>query len=106
MTWPEQLAAMKARYPGLVLLFDDHESYWAWGEDAETVKAVGGPSVGFAASGLHVPAVANVGRRDLQRVLTALLQAGHRVAICTRLEPDKLVPPVRVARVSAEQSHS
>jgi DNA mismatch repair ATPase MutS len=102
MTWPDQLAEMKARHPGMVLLFDDRESYWAWGEDAETVKAVGGDCVGFAASGLRVPAVANVGRRDLQRVLTALLRAGHRVAICQRVEPDKPVQGVRVERVPAE----
>jgi DNA mismatch repair ATPase MutS len=92
MTWTEQLAEAKARHPGMVLLFDDRQSYWAWGEDAETVKAVGGACVGFTAEGFRAPAVANIGRRDLQRVLTALLRAGHRVALCERVESDKPTP--------------
>ena len=76
---------LKRLHPDKILLFRERGSCWAYGDDAREVKRVGGDCVGYSPQSPGCEAVANVGRRDLEAVLVALLRAGLRVALCDQV---------------------
>ena len=78
--WFTLFLEAKDRYPGMILLIRDGDSYHTFGTDAETVGSVCGLCVLPGRwAGLHV--------NMLEGCLRKLLQAGHRVAICDQVEP-------------------
>jgi DNA mismatch repair ATPase MutS len=82
MPLPEAYQEAKRRHPDMLLLFSERHSYWTYGADAEAVKRVGGAAVGFQPGTSSAPAVANLASGALERILAALIRAGHRVAVC------------------------
>lgn len=89
MSLAQQLAAAKARHPGMVILFRDREGYRALDEDAELLNSLLGHAeaqrVGFAdGSQQHTSVVIQPQR--LERAIVALIRAGRRVAVCEQVE--------------------
>jgi DNA mismatch repair protein MutS len=81
----EQLAAAKARHPGMVILFWEGNGYRALDEDAELLNAFLGHAeaqrAGFTdGSGRHTSVLIRPER--LERMVAALVRAGRRVAVC------------------------
>lgn len=83
----EQYYQLKARHPGLVLLFHLGASFLAYGEDAEAVAATLGEGLYYRlgrSEGRPVAFPAPL----LDKALERLLAAGKAVAICEQVQPD------------------
>ena len=86
----KQYYAIKARYPGTVLLFRVGDFYETFGEDAIEVSKVLGIVLTKRANGAasHVE-LAGFPHHSLDTYLPKLVRAGRRVAVCDQLEDPK-----------------
>lgn len=79
----QQYRDAKAKHPGMLLFFRNGDFYELFEEDAELgAKLLG---ITLTKRDKEIP-MAGVPHHALDRYLTRLLQAGHRVAICEQLE--------------------
>ncbi|MFM7327494.1 MAG: DNA mismatch repair protein MutS, partial [Bacteroidota bacterium] len=88
----KQYNAIKAKYPGALLLFRVGDFYETFGEDA--VKASGVLDIVLTRRGngsASETALAGFPHHSLDSYLPRLVRAGHRVAICDQLEDPKSV---------------
>ncbi|MEO1217006.1 MAG: DNA mismatch repair protein MutS, partial [Bacteroidota bacterium] len=86
----KQYYAIKAKYPGTVLLFRVGDFYETFGEDAIEVSQVLGIVLTKRANGAasHVE-LAGFPHHSLDTYLPKLVRAGKRVAVCDQLEDPK-----------------
>ncbi len=86
----KQYNAIKAKYPGALLLFRVGDFYETFGEDAETASKVLNIVLTKRANGAASEiALAGFPHHSLDNYLPRLVRAGHRVAICDQLEDPK-----------------
>lgn len=85
-----QYNAVKAKYPGTVLLFRVGDFYETFGEDAITVSKILGIVLTKRANGAaaHIE-LAGFPHHSLDTYLPKLVRAGKRVAVCDQLEDPK-----------------
>lgn len=88
----KQYNAIKAKYPGALLLFRVGDFYEMFGEDAVQASKVLDIVLTKRANGAasHVE-LAGFPHHALDNYLPKLVRAGHRVAICDQLEDPKMV---------------
>ena len=88
----KQYYAIKAKYPGALLLFRVGDFYETFGEDAEKASKILDITLTKRANGAasHV-ALAGFPHHALDVYLPKLVRAGQRVAICDQLEDPKTV---------------
>ncbi|MGB3183286.1 MAG: DNA mismatch repair protein MutS [Cyclobacteriaceae bacterium] len=88
----KQYNAIKAKYPGALLLFRVGDFYETFGEDAVTASKVLEIVLTKRANGSasHIE-LAGFPHHSLDSYLPRLVRAGHRVAICDQLEDPKSV---------------
>src|SRR5690348_14694348 len=79
----QQYRDAKARHPGMLLFFRNGDFYELFEEDAELGSRLLG--ITLTKRDKEIP-MAGVPHHALDRYLTRLLQAGHRVAICEQRE--------------------
>ncbi len=88
----KQYNAIKARYPGALLLFRVGDFYETFGEDAITASKVLDIVLTKRANGSAAEVeLAGFPHHALDTYLPKLVRAGHRVAICDQLEDPKSV---------------
>lgn len=88
----KQYAAIKAKYPGALLLFRVGDFYETFGEDAIVASKVLGIVLTKRGNGsASETALAGFPHHSLDSYLPKLVRAGHRVAICDQLEDPKMV---------------
>ena len=86
----KQYNAIKAKYPGTLLLFRVGDFYETFAEDAITVSKVLG--IVLTKRGAGSPSeveLAGFPHHSLDTYLPKLVRAGHRVAVCDQLEDPK-----------------
>ncbi|MBE7179324.1 MAG: DNA mismatch repair protein MutS, partial [Mucilaginibacter polytrichastri] len=88
----KQYMAIKARYPGALLLFRVGDFYETFGEDAVKAAGILGIVLTKRANGAasHIE-LAGFPHHSLDTYLPKLVRAGQRVAICDQLEDPKTV---------------
>lgn len=99
-----QYAALKAQYPGVVLLMRVGDFYEAFDDDADILARV----LSLALTTRAGRRIAGFPRVHLDRFLSALVKAGFRVATCEPVidKPTSGKPAVvRVGRPIAEEDH-
>lgn len=86
----QQYNAIKAKYPGALLLFRVGDFYETFGEDAIKASGILGIVLTKRANGAatHIE-LAGFPHHSLDSYLPKLVRAGHRVAICDQLEDPK-----------------
>jgi DNA mismatch repair protein MutS len=88
----KQYNAIKAKYPGALLLFRVGDFYETFGQDAITASKVLDIVLTKRGSGsASETALAGFPHHSLDTYLPKLVRAGHRVAICDQLEDPKFV---------------
>lgn len=88
----KQYNAIKAKYPGALLLFRVGDFYETFGEDAVKASAVLDIVLTKRGNGsASETALAGFPHHSLDSYLPRLVRAGHRVAICDQLEDPKTV---------------
>ena len=88
----KQYNAIKAKYPGALLLFRVGDFYETFGEDAVKASAVLDIVLTRRGNGSAAEtALAGFPHHSLDSYLPRLVRAGHRVAICDQLEDPKTV---------------
>ncbi|MBM3178106.1 MAG: DNA mismatch repair protein MutS [Bacteroidetes bacterium] len=88
----KQYNAIKAKYPGALLLFRVGDFYETFGEDAVKASAVLEIVLTKRGNGsASETALAGFPHHSLDSYLPRLVRAGHRVAICDQLEDPKSV---------------
>ncbi|MCU0429477.1 MAG: DNA mismatch repair protein MutS [Cytophagaceae bacterium] len=88
----KQYNAIKAKYPGALLLFRVGDFYETFGEDAIVASKVLGITLTKRGNGsASETALAGFPHHSLDNYLPRLVRAGHRVAICDQLEDPKMV---------------
>ena len=88
----KQYNAIKAKYPGALLLFRVGDFYETFGEDAVKASAVLDIVLTKRGNGsASETALAGFPHHSLDAYLPRLVRAGHRVAICDQLEDPKMV---------------
>ena len=88
----KQYNAIKAKYPGALLLFRVGDFYETFGEDAVKASAVLDIVLTKRGNGsASETALAGFPYHSLDSYLPRLVRAGHRVAICDQLEDPKTV---------------
>ena len=86
----KQYNAIKAKYPGALLLFRVGDFYETFGEDAVTVSSILGIVLTKRSNGSASEVnLAGFPHHSLETYLHKLVRAGHRVAICDQLEDPK-----------------
>lgn len=86
----KQYNAIKAKYPGALLLFRVGDFYETFGEDAETASKILGIVLTKRANGAASEvALAGFPHHALDNYLPKLIRAGKRVAVCDQLEDPK-----------------
>lgn len=86
-TLQDQYRALKSRYPSSLLLFHIGENYEAYGDDATDLHQVLGLRLmtnSYALESMRTQARFPVS--ELHGYLTRLVEAGHKVAVCDKLE--------------------
>lgn len=88
----KQYTAIKAKYPGALLLFRVGDFYETFGEDAVKASGILGIVLTKRANGAatHIE-LAGFPHHSLDTYLPKLVRAGQRVAICDQLEDPKTV---------------
>jgi len=88
----KQYMAIKAKYPGALLLFRVGDFYETFGEDAVTASKVLGIVLTKRANGSasHIE-LAGFPHHSIETYMPKLVRAGYRVAICDQLEDPKMV---------------
>jgi hypothetical protein len=93
----QQYKALKARYPEAVLLFRVGDCYEAFGEDAVTLHDVLGLRFTKRGNSDIMSRQTGFKAAALDGHLTQLVKAGHKVAVCDKLEdPPTFRDPVRL----------
>jgi DNA mismatch repair protein MutS len=88
----KQYNAIKAKYPGALLLFRVGDFYETFGEDAITASKVLGIVLTKRGNGsASETALAGFPHHSLDTYLPKLVRSGHRVAICDQLEDPRFV---------------
>src|SRR6187455_1752937 len=88
----KQYNAIKAKYPGALLLFRVGDFYETFGEDAITASKVLDIVLTKRGNGTaSETALAGFPHHSLDTYLPKLVRAGHRVAICDQLEDPRFV---------------
>jgi DNA mismatch repair protein MutS len=88
----KQYNALKAKYPGAVLLFRVGDFYETFGQDAMTASKVLDIVLTKRGNGsASETALAGFPHHALDTYLPKLVRAGHRVAICDQLEDPRFV---------------
>src|SRR5688572_20959559 len=88
----KQYNALKAKYPGAVLLFRVGDFYETFGHDAMTASKVLDIVLTKRGNGsASETALAGFPHHALDTYLPKLVRAGHRVAICDQLEDPRSV---------------
>ena len=88
----KQYNAIKAKYPGALLLFRVGDFYETFGEDAIKASSVLDIVLTRRGNGsASETALAGFPHHSLDSYLPRLVRAGHRVAICDQLEDPKSV---------------
>ncbi len=88
----KQYNAIKAKYPGALLLFRVGDFYETFGEDAIKASKVLDIVLTKRGNGsVSETALAGFPHHSLDTYLPKLVRAGHRVAICDQLEDPRLV---------------
>ncbi|MFP4091588.1 MAG: DNA mismatch repair protein MutS, partial [Cyclobacteriaceae bacterium] len=91
----KQYYALKAKYPGAILLFRVGDFYETFGEDAITTSKVLDIVLTKRSNGAASDVeLAGFPHHALDNYLTKLVRAGHRVAICDQLEDPKFAKGV------------
>ena len=86
----KQYNAIKAKYPGALLLFRVGDFYETFGEDAEAASKILGIVLTKRANGAASEvALAGFPHHALDNYLPKLIRAGKRVAVCDQLEDPK-----------------
>jgi len=86
----KQYNAIKAKYPGALLLFRVGDFYETFGEDAVTVSSILGIVLTKRSNGSASEVnLAGFPHHSLETYLHKLVRAGYRVAICDQLEDPK-----------------
>lgn len=85
----KQFFAIKARYPGTILLFRVGDFYETFGEDAVEAAAVLGIVLTSRNNGGSDLELAGFPHHSLDTYLPKLVRAGKRVAVCDQLEDPK-----------------
>jgi len=88
----KQYMAIKAKYPGALLLFRVGDFYETFGEDAVTASKILGIVLTKRANGSasHIE-LAGFPHHSIDTYMPKLVRAGYRVAICDQLEDPKMV---------------
>lgn len=81
----DQNKAIKAKYPGALLLFLVGDCYEAFGEDAKLVSHLTGVTLSTSSNSAE-KVMASFPFRSLDSHLRTLVKAGYKVAICEQLE--------------------
>lgn len=84
-----QYNAIKAKYPGALLLFRVGDFYETFGEDAIKTSQILGIVLTRRANGSANAELAGFPHHSLDTYLSKLVRAGQRVAICDQLEDPK-----------------
>lgn len=88
----KQYYAIKAKYPGALLLFRVGDFYETFGEDAEKASKILGITLTKRGNGsASEVALAGFPHHSLDNYLPKLVRAGQRVAVCDQLEDPKSV---------------
>jgi DNA mismatch repair protein MutS len=88
----KQFNAIKAKYPGALLLFRVGDFYETFGEDAITASKILDIVLTKRGNGsASETALAGFPHHSLDSYLPKLVRAGHRVAICDQLEDPRFV---------------
>src|SRR6478752_1847214 len=88
----KQYNAIKAKYPGALLLFRVGDFYETFGEDAIKASKILGITLTKRGNGSPSEvALAGFPHHSLDTYLPRLVRAGQRVAICDQLEDPKMV---------------
>src|SRR5688572_9984933 len=88
----KQYNAIKAKYPGALLLFRVGDFYETFGQDAVAASKVLGIVLTKRGNGsVSETALAGFPHHSLDTYLPKLVRAGHRVAICDQLEDPRFV---------------
>ncbi len=90
----QQYNAIKAKYPGALLLFRVGDFYETFGEDAIKTSQILGIVLTKRANGSSNPELAGFPHHSLDNYLSKLVRAGQRVAICDQLEDPKLTKTI------------
>ncbi|RZL02279.1 MAG: DNA mismatch repair protein MutS, partial [Pedobacter sp.] len=90
----QQYNAIKAKYPGALLLFRVGDFYETFGEDAIKTSQILGIVLTKRANGSSSPELAGFPHHSLDNYLSKLVRAGQRVAICDQLEDPKLTKTI------------
>lgn len=93
----EQCAALKAQYPGVILLFRVGDFWEAFDEDADFIARV--LSLALTAHADH--RMAGFPHMHLDRFLPALVRAGFRVATCEPVVDVSLPGKPAVVRIGS-----
>ena len=98
----QQYNAIKAKYPGALLLFRVGDFYETFGEDAVKTAQILGIVLTRRGTGPNGGALELAGfpHHSLENYLSKLVRAGQRVAICDQLEDPKATKnsPVDISR--------
>lgn len=86
----KQYKAIKAKYPDALLLFRAGESYEIFNEDAQAVAEILDIPLTEQPNNEEFTKCAGFRYSLLYSFLPKLVKAGHRVAICDKLEDPKL----------------
>ncbi len=88
----KQYNAIKAKYPGALLLFRVGDFYETFGEDAEKASKILGITLTKRGNGSASEiALAGFPHHSLDNYMPKLVRAGQRVAVCDQLEDPKMV---------------
>ena len=91
----KQFNAIKAKYPGALLLFRVGDFYETFGSDAEIASKILGIVLTKRGAGTSSEvALAGFPHHSLDTYMPKLVRAGQRVAICDQLEDPKLTKTI------------
>jgi DNA mismatch repair protein MutS len=82
----KQYKEVKARYPGMILLFRMGDFYEMFHEDARVAARVLGLTLTSRSKGEKAIPMAGVPYHSVHSYVKRLIQAGHKVAVCDQIE--------------------
>ena len=85
-----QYTEVKARYPGMILLFRMGDFYEMFFDDAQVAARVLGLTLTSRNKGENAIPMAGVPHHSVHSYVKRLIQAGHKVAVCDQIEDPRL----------------